>query len=194
MGRTGNFRKPEIDNRSHYDLNRLLHKLHVHAAAPSSERMASALEAKNAPGLSKSSIYDAFTSSRLPSWPLVEELVLLLGSWAPRGGPMETDLALRMAWDLWVKAREGEEGEGLSPVGSGSAITAFPTPVSRELGEIFFLPVAEAADRLRVTEQTVYRMISENTLAAIRISERTYRIPVQALTAHGREQGTELAG
>ncbi|WP_304455982.1 helix-turn-helix domain-containing protein [Nocardiopsis sp. YSL2] len=45
-----------------------------------------------------------------------------------------------------------------------------------------FLTVAEVADRLRLSQMTVYRMCQSDTIASVRIG-RSYRIPVVAVEA-----------
>ena len=44
-----------------------------------------------------------------------------------------------------------------------------------------YFTVSEAADRLRVSHDTVLRLIHGGTLPAIHVSERLYRIPRPAL-------------
>lgn len=51
-----------------------------------------------------------------------------------------------------------------------------------------YLTVTEVADRLRLCRMTVYRMIKDGTLTAIRTGSHrgTYRIPESSLAAHER--------
>jgi excisionase family DNA binding protein len=44
-----------------------------------------------------------------------------------------------------------------------------------------YFTIAEAADRLKVSHDTVLRLVHAGTLPAVRVSERLYRIPRPAL-------------
>jgi excisionase family DNA binding protein len=46
-----------------------------------------------------------------------------------------------------------------------------------------FLTPAEAAEQLRVSPDTIHRLISSGELAAIRVSQRVVRIPAPAFEA-----------
>ena len=49
-----------------------------------------------------------------------------------------------------------------------------------------YLTTAEVARELRVSTDTVLRLIERGELAALRVSERIYRIPVPALARYER--------
>ena len=54
-----------------------------------------------------------------------------------------------------------------------------------------YYTIKEAADRLRVSHDTISRLISGGALPAIRVSQRLYRIPTPALERY--ESGVPLA-
>jgi excisionase family DNA binding protein len=47
--------------------------------------------------------------------------------------------------------------------------------------QINLLTIQEVADWAKVSAKTVYRWISDNTIPAIRLGNRTYRIPEKAI-------------
>jgi excisionase family DNA binding protein len=47
-----------------------------------------------------------------------------------------------------------------------------------------YLTPAEAADELRVSPDTVYRLIAAGEIAALRVSSRILRIPIPAFEAY----------
>jgi excisionase family DNA binding protein len=49
-----------------------------------------------------------------------------------------------------------------------------------------YYTIAEAAERLSVSHDTISRLIARRALPAIRVSERLYRIPVTALERYER--------
>ncbi len=55
---------------------------------------------------------------------------------------------------------------------------------SIELHEINLLIIQEGAEWAKVSTKTVYRWISDNKLPAIRLGNRTYRIPEKAIIAY----------
>lgn len=52
-----------------------------------------------------------------------------------------------------------------------------------------YYTIAEAADRLSVSHDTISRLIARGALPAIRVSERLYRIPVTTLERYERGAG-----
>lgn len=101
MGRAGRLRKPKLSG-SHGRLNTALHELHKEAGLTSLSVMARALEGA---GISRSTIYDAFSSTRLPSWHVVEALVEVLGTKHPQGTPEEIGPRF---YELWQHAIDEE--------------------------------------------------------------------------------------
>ncbi|MFF4177639.1 DUF5710 domain-containing protein [Streptomyces sp. NPDC001750] len=59
-------------------------------------------------GISRSTIYDAFSSTRLPSWQVVDALVETLGTRHPRTSPEEEQPRF---YDLWLGAVSDEDEE-----------------------------------------------------------------------------------
>ena len=60
-----------------------------------------------------------------------------------------------------------------------------------DLGEINLLTIKEVAEWTKVSTKTVYRWISDNKIPAIRLGNRTYRIPEKAIIAYLRQIGYE---
>jgi excisionase family DNA binding protein len=60
-----------------------------------------------------------------------------------------------------------------------------------ELYQINLLTIQEVADWAKVSSKTVYRWISDNKIPAIRLGNRTYRIPEKAIIAYLKEIGYE---
>ena len=60
-----------------------------------------------------------------------------------------------------------------------------------ELHQIKLLTIQEVADWAKVSTKTVYRWIAENKIPAIRLGNRTYRIPEKAIVAYLKQIGYE---
>jgi excisionase family DNA binding protein len=60
-----------------------------------------------------------------------------------------------------------------------------------ELYQINLLTIQEVADWAKVSTKTVYRWISDNKIPAVRLGNRTYRIPEKAIIAYLKEIGYE---
>jgi excisionase family DNA binding protein len=58
-----------------------------------------------------------------------------------------------------------------------------------ELHQINLLTIQEVADWAKVSTKTVYRWISDNKIPAIRLGNRTYRIPEKAIINYLRKNG-----
>ena len=58
-----------------------------------------------------------------------------------------------------------------------------------ELQQINLLTIEEVADWAKVSTKTVYRWISDNKIPAIRLGNRTYRIPEKAMIAYLKQNG-----
>jgi excisionase family DNA binding protein len=58
-----------------------------------------------------------------------------------------------------------------------------------ELHQINLLTIQEVADWAKVSTKTVYRWISDNKIPAIRLGNRTYRIPEKAIIDYLRQNG-----
>ena len=53
-------------------------------------------------------------------------------------------------------------------------------PSERQLGEVRFLTVAEVAGIMRVSKMTVYRLVHNGELPAVRVG-RSFRVPEDAV-------------
>jgi len=73
----------------------------------------------------------------------------------------------------------------IDPLAAGPASPAAPASADlpASLAEVRYLTVAEMATALRISKITVYRLIHEGELAALRIG-RDFRIPVSAALAY----------
>ena len=60
------------------------------------------------------------------------------------------------------------------------------------LGEVRFLTVAEVASIMRVSKMTVYRLVHNGELPAVRVG-RSYRVPEQAVHDYLRDSFVETA-
>lgn len=60
----------------------------------------------------------------------------------------------------------------------------------RPLGEVRFLTVAEVAAAMRVSKMTVYRLVHNGELPAVRVG-RSFRVPEQAVHAYLQESFVE---
>jgi excisionase family DNA binding protein len=58
-----------------------------------------------------------------------------------------------------------------------------------ELHQITLLTIQEVADWAKVSTKTICRWISDNKIPAIRLGNRTYRIPEKALIAYLKQNG-----
>jgi excisionase family DNA binding protein len=58
-----------------------------------------------------------------------------------------------------------------------------------ELQQMNLLTIQEVADWPKVSTKTIYRWISDNKLPAIRLGNRTYRIPEKAIIDYLRQNG-----
>jgi excisionase family DNA binding protein len=58
-----------------------------------------------------------------------------------------------------------------------------------ELQQMNLLTIQEVADWAKVTTKTIYRWISDNKIPAIRLGNRTYRIPEKAIIDYLRKNG-----
>ncbi|MEI6404615.1 MAG: helix-turn-helix domain-containing protein [Actinomycetes bacterium] len=63
-------------------------------------------------------------------------------------------------------------------------------PQDRPLGEVRFLTVAEVAAVMRVSKMTVYRLVHNAELPAVRVG-RSFRVPEQAVHSYLRESFVE---
>ncbi|MQY15117.1 hypothetical protein SRB5_52950 [Streptomyces sp. RB5] len=102
MGRPGVLQKPELPDAQHRKLNDALHRLHLLAGRPSLAVMARELRDAD---ISKSTIHNAFSSSRFPKWEVVDALIEILASRAPGLTPEQQ---LRPIYDCWVQAAEAD--------------------------------------------------------------------------------------
>lgn len=159
MGRPGVFRKPELDGYEHREFNNALHRLHLLAGRPSLTTMARELQAA---GMSRSSIHDAFSSTRLPQWHVVDALLEILASRAPGRTPEQQ---LESMHALWLGAAEAEQRSI-----SQSAQTV-PAAVSRT---ILLFDIERFGSRSDVEQAALRRMlhdIADRILAAAGIGE-----------------------
>ena len=60
----------------------------------------------------------------------------------------------------------------------------------RPLGEVRFLTVAEVAAAMRVSKMTVYRLVHNGDLPAVRVG-RSFRVPEQAVHSYLQESFVE---
>ena len=58
-----------------------------------------------------------------------------------------------------------------------------------ELQQMNLLTIQEVADWAKVSTKTIYRWISVNKIPAIRLGNRTYRIPEKAIIDYLRHNG-----
>lgn len=58
-----------------------------------------------------------------------------------------------------------------------------------ELQQMNLLTIQEVADWAKVSTKTIYRWISDNKIPAIRLGNRTYRIPEKAIVDYLRQNG-----
>jgi excisionase family DNA binding protein len=58
-----------------------------------------------------------------------------------------------------------------------------------ELHQINLLTIQEVADWAKVSTKTVYRWSADNKIPAIRLGNRTYRIPEKAFIDYLRQNG-----
>ena len=62
----------------------------------------------------------------------------------------------------------------------------------RPLSEVRFLTVAEVASVMRVSKMTVYRLVHNGDLPAVRVG-RSFRVPEQAVNDYLRDSFVETA-
>jgi len=66
------------------------------------------------------------------------------------------------------------------------------TTPDRPLAEVRFLTVAEVASLMRVSKMTVYRLVHQGDLPAVRVG-RSFRVPEQAVNDYLRDSFVETA-
>jgi excisionase family DNA binding protein len=66
------------------------------------------------------------------------------------------------------------------------------TTPERPLSEVRFLTVAEVAGLMRVSKMTVYRLVHNGDLPAVRVG-RSFRVPEQAVHDYLRDSFVETA-
>jgi excisionase family DNA binding protein len=66
------------------------------------------------------------------------------------------------------------------------------TTPDRSLSEVRFLTVAEVAAMMRVSKMTVYRLVHNGELPAVRVG-RSFRVPEQAVNDYLRDSFVETA-
>jgi excisionase family DNA binding protein len=66
------------------------------------------------------------------------------------------------------------------------------TTPDRALSEVRFLTVAEVAAAMRVSKMTVYRLVHNGELPAVRVG-RSFRVPEQAVHDYLRDSYVETA-
>jgi excisionase family DNA binding protein len=66
------------------------------------------------------------------------------------------------------------------------------TTNDRPLSEVRFLTVAEVASVMRVSKMTVYRLVHNGELPAVRVG-RSFRVPEQAVHDYLRDSFVETA-
>ena len=60
-----------------------------------------------------------------------------------------------------------------------------------ELQQMNLLTIQEVADWAKDSTKTIYRWISDNKIPAIRLGNRTYRIPEKAIIDYLRQNGLD---
>ncbi|HEV8025265.1 MAG TPA: helix-turn-helix domain-containing protein [Candidatus Nanopelagicales bacterium] len=66
------------------------------------------------------------------------------------------------------------------------------TTSENPLGDVKFLTVAEVASVMRVSKMTVYRLVHNGDLPAVRVG-RSFRVPEQAVNDYLRDSYVETA-
>lgn len=187
--------KPDLPQGAHKSLNRLLHSIHVRSGRPSCRQMENEINKgkEKASGsldgtadkvwISRSTIHDAFSSTRLPALEVVHALVDLLARRGPLANPERAAINRRLMCELWVRAAERQQ-DGRDTVMEGAlpseTLGAIPLPRGSSLRDVVYVTPAEAALLLGLSTQVVYRMIHGGQLQAVRVG-RAYRIPEVAV-------------
>ncbi|MFC4512458.1 hypothetical protein [Streptomyces ehimensis] len=99
MGRAGRLRKPDIPHWMHRALNDALHELHLVAKSPSLTTMVKGL--KDVPGASRTTIYNAFSSRRLPMPDVVDALAVYLAGRVRNVSSGQVDAVAHHFDSLW---------------------------------------------------------------------------------------------
>ncbi|MEU0692091.1 hypothetical protein [Streptomyces uncialis] len=99
-------KRPELPEGPLRALNRALHDLHERAGIPSVRDLEHRLGGSRV--VSRSRIYDAFTSRRLPSWGLLQLLTEELTKTIPRSDPVREEVKLHTLW----LAASGHDAQG----------------------------------------------------------------------------------
>jgi hypothetical protein len=185
MARPGELSRPEsFANTAHARLNHRMHQAHLQAGKPSLREMKRQIAAGGLMSVpvSSSTIHEAFSSARLPAWPLVRALMqVLTREWAtPERAAVEMDVA--RGW--WVRAADTHH---VSENRDGT-VTSFPTPVGSPLRDFVLLTPEEAGVLLGIPEDAVHRLVFDDVLPAMRVGHssggRGLRIPEPAARAY----------
>jgi excisionase family DNA binding protein len=71
-------------------------------------------------------------------------------------------------------------------------VSTMATTPGSSLGDVKFLTVAEVAAVMRVSKMTVYRLVHNGDLPAVRVG-RSFRVPEQAVHDYLRDSYVETA-
>jgi excisionase family DNA binding protein len=71
-------------------------------------------------------------------------------------------------------------------------VSTMATTADSPLGDVKFLTVAEVAAVMRVSKMTVYRLVHNGDLPAVRVG-RSFRVPEQAVHDYLRDSYVETA-
>lgn len=133
MGRAGRLSKPDIPHRMHRALNDALHELHLVAKAPSVTAMVKGLQ--DVPGASRTTVYNAFSSRRLPMAGVVDAIVVYLAEQVRHVTPPQVD-AVSIHFDNLWRLAEAEARSHPTPASppptseateeTGAAVSSMP--------------------------------------------------------------------
>ncbi|MCX4657566.1 hypothetical protein OG249_37550 [Streptomyces microflavus] len=114
MARTGRLRKPVLVGEAHQALNDALHQLHAYARYPSLTSLVDALASNGVERASRSTIHNAFSSTRLPRVDLVDGLVVEMAGRVRHATEEKIDKACNLFDNLWFLA-DREDRERVRP-------------------------------------------------------------------------------
>ncbi|GAA1176088.1 hypothetical protein GCM10009578_017390 [Streptomyces rhizosphaericus] len=102
-----------------------MHELHKGAGLPSLATVSTELRGA---GISRSTIYDAFSSTRLPNWHVIDALVEVLGTRHPRTTPEQEADTFHALWLLAVDEEEDDARHAPRDTSEGPQASAGDEP------------------------------------------------------------------
>jgi hypothetical protein len=167
MGKPGELKRPVLSDGPLKELNKALHELHLDAGLPSLATMHRELNKR----ISRSSLYDAFTSTARPPWDTLDALAEILGTRSRRTSAEEE--ADRF-YELWIAAAR-------SVIADEPSATPAAEEAEQEESGLFWIIYSDIVQ---------YGQVTDPEQASMR--PRLYHDVTEALDFAGLRNGTQV--